>query len=422
MTDTSTDTATQPEKDEKKLAQSDSPELAALKAQKAILEEQAAMAESRKKIVSATLASEVKPLEGTVKIDADNPVESQILAYKSLNSVAQRIADKVAAKKPARVLIHADTDLSGLLGFQAFVRQLELIHTQLTGEKEAAEATLIDARQVAQGKIVAIAAPGLLMAPLVIGAAIRSSIDLLSLFRTDVSLKYKDLTIGDLALVASVSGHLLEKNIDIYYPSVMPPGMFSKDSDVLNRLKEMDKAREALDGVHRNVTDLKAELKQQIETLNTEITTAAAANPPQDVTSKKALRDRKQTALNELAASDARLTAAATAWTAFQSALIKADENSGLNALTRLIRAEKLATVAGADSHLLLLKVAAAGGGHKTKRNLFYSGKVFYGGGAIVEFILFEPSGKMAAAATLPAYSGLIELKEPECSSMVLVT
>jgi hypothetical protein len=77
-------------------ASSDSPELSRLKAQNALLEQQAAIAENRKKIIDATLPSGVEPLKGETKIDGDNPIEGQILAYKRWASLLRTLLERSA--------------------------------------------------------------------------------------------------------------------------------------------------------------------------------------------------------------------------------------------------------------------------------------------------------------------------------------
>lgn len=245
-------------------AQPDSLELAALKNQTAILEEERKQAEARQKLVSATFpSSDVKPLEGAVKVDGDHPVESQVLAYHALNRLAQKIADIVAGKKPSRVLIHSDADINSLMSFQSFVEQMSLIRAELTGVNETATSALEDAKLTLSGAPMPAAEGALALgfAPLVVGAALRSAIDLLSLFRVDVSLKSKDLTINDLALVAAVSGHLVEKKIPVFNPSLMPPNLFAKASQVCAGLQELDEISDDLDQTRRALELFQEKLK-----------------------------------------------------------------------------------------------------------------------------------------------------------------
>ena len=391
--------------------------------QTAILKEQLSQAETRQKLIATVLpSSDVKPLEGTVKIDGDHPVESQILAYHALNRLARKIAEVVAGFKPQRILIHSEADINSLMSFQSFVGQMSLIGDELNGVNEDAKSALEDAEQILSGA----PTPGedavvsLSLAPVVVGAALRSAIDLLSLFRVDVSLKSKDLTINDLALVAAVSGRLVGSGVTVFNPSLIPPRLFAKESQVRGSLRELDTLSGGLDETRRAVEVFQEKVKAAITELSNKLTLAATASPSPDTESLKQAIDIRQRVSDRLAVITARLNATATAFNTFREALLKTDDAAGLNTLARLLRSEKLSGAAGEDSHLLVLKVAAAGGGVKTKQSKFSSGTVMYSGGAIVEYLLFAPDGSTAAAGTLPAYTGFIEVNEREEESIDL--
>jgi hypothetical protein len=222
----------------------DPPELAALKNEKRMLDEQAGIAEARKRIVAAT-SPEVKPLEGEVKIDGDHPIESLILAYGVVDGLSDRIAAAVSAKATS-VILHNDADVTALLSLPAFQTQLDLIEAALDAERTAAEHTL-DALSEAQPKVrpeaqarARLVAP---VDPMVAGGIIRSAVDLLSYFRVDVSLKYKDFTIADHAFTAAVAGKLAEKNVRVYDPQRVPPNLFDGSSDIREKLRTLTTLR-----------------------------------------------------------------------------------------------------------------------------------------------------------------------------------
>lgn len=91
----------------------DSPELARLKAQNALLEQRAAIAENRNKLIGANFPSDVQPLKGETKIAGDHPIEGEILAYRALIQLSTDIANKIAAlaEKRGRILIHSEADI-----------------------------------------------------------------------------------------------------------------------------------------------------------------------------------------------------------------------------------------------------------------------------------------------------------------------
>jgi hypothetical protein len=390
----------------------ENPELVAIKSESAIVAEQLVIAQNRQKMLAMIVPSDLKPPEGTLKVDGDHPMESQILAYRSLNQAANAIAAKVLEAKPTQVLIHADADVSALFGLQAFMAQLDLIEAEFDKDIQLAKTALADAKTVADGQLLAQAA-GFMLAPMVIGTVIRSAVDLLAMFRTDITLKYKDLTIGDLALVAAVSGCLCE-HIPVYNPTLLSPHPFDMSSAIVKRLEDLTGLQRNLENQQTAVANLQARLKQQIDELSDQIKTMASATPLQN--SGKTERDRikRQEQFDRLAAVNSNLSTAIISFANLKAGLLKSDDASGMNALTKIIRAEKFKAAAGTNSHILVLKMAAAGGGFQTKKKALGSTDISYSGGSIVEAFLFDPTGKIAYAATLPFYTGFVSVKERE--------
>jgi hypothetical protein len=130
----------------------------------------------------------------------------------------------------------------------------------------------------------------------------------------------------------------------------------------------------------------------------------------------------------------ARLRAKNDQFARFVEALVKADATTGLNSLTSYIRAENmLAALKGPQGqdrnfYWLQLKVLKAGGNNRIKTNpvidVFTGGnRLSHSGGAVVEYILFDPNGKSVAADTITEYSGYIKsdrvkkLKNPKLLS-----
>jgi hypothetical protein len=405
----------------------DSPELARLKQKKALLDQQLGIAETQRKLVQELLPSSIKAPEGAITLEGDHPIESHILAYKALGALADKIVKAIQAKVTnGKIVIHSEADINDLLGLQAFSAQIDLIDRELQNEVESAKNALEPAKQIEipETALAASAAPAL--APLIVGGAIRTAADLISLFQADVSFKYKDLTIGDRALVAAVAGKLAAEGAvskgegsqgtvpkrTVYYPSFVPPLLLDPNSQIGSKLQNLHRRRANIDAVQKNIALLQHQLKQEIEQLTDKI--AADPNSKELPTFKQSRAD-KQRSSDRLAVVDARLSAVSANFTAFQNALLKMDD-SGLNALTRILRAEKLSAAAD-GAYFLLLKVTAAGGGSRTKRWLWTRPKVFYSGGAIVEFVLFAPCGKIIASGVLPEYGGFVQIKDRKDSS-----
>ena len=279
----------------------DSPELARLKAKNTVLEQQAALAENRNKLISANFPSDIQPLKGETKVAGDHPIEGEILAYKALIQLSADITDKIIAAiavKPGRILIHCEADIGLLLGYQAFLAQMEVIRTRIDDETEKAERLLsrpdfhpvahapehletpgikgfvaLDAGGKAAAGVAGTALEGVLGgAPVALaGAAIRSAISLISLFRTDVSLNYSDLAIGDRALITAVSGRLAAAHVEVYDPALMPPHLMDTDSDITETLEDCNEKCSRLEGVRKKIEAKQSELKNKIEDLTKRI-------------------------------------------------------------------------------------------------------------------------------------------------------
>lgn len=130
----------------------------------------------------------------------------------------------------------------------------------------------------------------------------------------------------------------------------------------------------------------------------------------------------------------ARLRAKNDQFEKFVEALVKADASTGLNSLTSYIKAENmLAALKGPQGqdrnfYWLQMKVLKAGGNNRIKTNplidVFTGGnRLSHSGGAVVEYILFDPDGKSVAADTITQYSSYIgsgrvkKLKNPKLLS-----
>jgi hypothetical protein len=313
------------------------------------------------------LPSQVKALEGTTKLEGD-PIECQILAYQQVNKLATEIGTAIMAiaVKPTKIVIYSESEINLVLGLKAFKAQLTLAKDRLKAEIENAKTAITTA----------------------------------------------DLTIPDVSLAAAVAAALIKQSpsLPVYHSSIIPPDLLKDSATLLATLSSLSDLRSELDESQHGLARMQAKLKAKIDKLTTKIAADVAAN--KDTSKDQASLDREQGAHDLLSAATARAQASAASYDAFALALLKADETTGSNGLARILRAEKLAAAA-AGAHWLVLKVAAAGGGYKTKHWLWWpTTKVVYSGGAIVQFMLFNDSGKIDAAGVLPKYSGFIKVTD----------
>jgi len=102
----------------------------------------------------------------------------------------------------------------------------------------------------------------------------------------------------------------------------------------------------------------------------------------------------------------------------FLEALVQAGAGGGANALTSFIKAENIQSALSSDesknSYWLQLKVVKAGGNNRIKTNLLWDiftggNRVSHSGGVIVEYILYETTGRAVASDTIAEYTDYIK-------------
>lgn len=419
-----------------------SPELQALMDQNAILAQQVTAVQNQAKLISTALPSDVKPLDGVTKTEGDHPVESQFLAYRAVQAIAQKIADDPSMPVANHtVVIYCESELNSLLSYQSFRQQLELLQTQMTQERDRAQTQLKTAQETIDDTARAFRDALPIVAPLLATSAVKSAVDLLSLFRTDVDIRSKDIPIADQALIAPLAAALAAKRVKVFHPSVLPPKFLDPASDLLKALEDLAGLRNDLQDKIDDAAAKQALLKRQSDTLAQEIAVASglkktAADLAVEASTDKQAALKKEQAENAVVLQDmetftgiqskdaddrkvakdsmaekldglvTRLNAVNASYATLQAALVKGDDTSPL---VKLIRAEKLKAAMGTGGFTLQIKMAASGGGVQVKRNLLYS-KVSYSGGAIATWMLFNPDGSVKGGGIARDYTGLIEV------------
>ena len=95
------------------------------------------------------------------------------------------------------------------------------------------------------------------------------------------------------------------------------------------------------------------------------------------------------------------VSSASTSLGAVQNSLI-AVSATGTSSLTAILRAETLlAKINSANVPVLSIKTSVLGGAVVTRQNLFTGGHLFYTGGAIANFVLFDATGKLLNSGVL---------------------
>lgn len=305
------------------------------------------------KALRESLGLKTTALEGKTSLGDTVAIESAILAYQSLSSIGGEIARDLRALNIKQVILLNPPDLTGFHDLRWIEARAEVIRRMFEAVKTPAQPT-------AQEEAIAAAIGTVAMLA-------TTAIDLFSLFRVEVEIKSFDLTLEETAL-ASELARKLKPETTLFYPQILPfdlssPGALS-NSKLNQALEDLFKAQ--------------------------------------------------QEAESRAASGDKDLEAAKAAFQSLKDDLFKVDATSGTTLLARLLRAEILASQLEKEgSHLLYLKITKAGGSQRTDHSRFKrKDAIFYGGGAVVTYILFARDGSIASSQTLYLHSGFREFGE----------
>lgn len=418
--------------------------------EKAKAQAQQAVAEAEKAKFMANLpAPNTKPLEGKVDIDDKAGYFADILAYESIGENAEKIAEAVKAKL-------GDDEHVYLVKQPDYLKaaiQLQEIEKRLTALDETFKA-LLDRYKTAGGQFVITETPGalaLMAAPAILGTLA----DVAALFRVDRSIKGRQPSVPDEALMAEVA-HALgdkakDKRVEILRPSLNAkpnPAILSKlqatqilcDKATL-RLAEIRGvtagATNQIEFLLGSITEIQAELiksaadfvaerndiKNEIRRLKdlyekTEksdersrlskaiqeqeniLPTVAQREREQRDKINRDLSDRKarlETQRDQKAKGDlaiAQLDGAIKAFSDFNQKLLSIPDGGTTSPLASL--AEACIVRDFADRSLLLsVSVVGQGGEVETRRSIWTSGKVYHRAGTACSYVLFDKYGKV---------------------------
>jgi len=363
-------------------AGTDSPDIKALRREKEELGLRAEIAASRRTLVGLGLSG-VKTPEGEIKIDGETPIEGVILSYRALESVAAAIAERVAGAQPdpsLRVVLHDAAIFKGISVLSALREQLDLLD---------AEATALIGEVSPAGGLETVAGAALPTA----GALISSAVELVSLFRKDVTLNYGKVEPADRTLAVAVAGALTAKGVVVIDSAMVPidPAGGTKGSTLSAKLQALHEKRTRLAAMGRSLASTR---KARATKLQPEAAAPEGADAP---------------AADEETPQEMAVSAMVAALGTFLDTLLKVDEATGAARLAQMLDAEKLEARLDPKTVFLWLKVDAAGGASRVTKSLF-SSAVDYSGGAVASFSLYGRDGVLRAAGTVPRYTGFVTL------------
>ena len=424
---------------------------------KAAAEARKAAAEARKAEQDARFPqSDIKTLEGkTTLAEKDPRVEEQLAGHISVAQAANRIAASLHTAYPhmTALLIYNEGDIQALLVYSAATKRIDTYSVRYSN-LAAAESAALAADPIWTGpnppcdEASFARAEGLggagLINPLGVATSVLGSFgEILSFFRTDVSIQGSTFTVGEPVIVTEVFRALRSEykgSIALYYPSEIPPGFDpTRDSQVIGKLEALFNSKANAEAIAAQISRRVADKRELIGKLRKCQGAAAAAQgslqkiisdqqkkvddlvkailqePKGRPTAEQKTQLEKEEAklddiksrlepriaalrqtnrqydddIGKLEKQIAALQAAVAPLAALNAQtdllakdIVKVNETTGLNPLTAFIRAEMIQKfMQENDAYWLKLRVVVAGGNTKVKTNLIVD--VFNGGNRI---------------------------------------
>jgi hypothetical protein len=334
-------------------------EMEILKKEKDKAELERAKAEAERKAFDAAFPkSDLKALEGKIKLEETDSIDSQILVHESMTRVAGQIAKALKAAVPnlKKVIIYNERDINALANYLAVRSAVEALTKRYD-------------EVLNRGRLESFTSP---LLPIdVVSGTLTSFINLAALLRTDTEIKGKSVSIEEASLVSEVARNLKAqyRDVDVIYPMIYLPGMLSAGSSNTPRIL----------AAFKTLSSKRAQADQAIVSL--------------DALSGEAAKNREKPAqLKTLNEEYEKLTT-------YVSII---DNKTGLSPLTVLLKAEVLSNnIEEDDCSILYMKVLASGANNKISRNLILGSKLSYKGASIINYILFDKTGAIKLSGTL---------------------
>jgi len=371
-------------------AASDDPKVVEAQKRQALAEAEKARAEAERDAYKAKIGeiSTDKLPKGTITAEKLE-IEGRILAYRSADNSTTAIVTSVGSvvPKPGKVVLFSSKELNGLMTYQAFSAQTNLLIARvplLTTMPPLLTDHLTKPCSTTPRKFV----PPLL--------AVDTALQVLALFKVDTSIAGAEVTLDDFAIYAMIASKLRASSIDVVYLPSYYPNVFGPPPPALKIYKlfgDLNQKQFDLGDFSATIDQRKADLakRQTAETDN-------------------ACKALYQVDLDALAARQTEVKETQTLLGQIIAGLTKPDDQTGLNLIHTFATAEQLAT-AFPSAYLLQVKPIAAGGSTKTTTNILGS-KLSFSGGSIISFMLFDTSGAVVAAGTSPLYGGYVRDKK----------
>jgi hypothetical protein len=366
-----------------------------------------AIAEAQRATLLAQLPpTETKALEPKATVDASAVGVIQLQAFKAIRDLAAQMARAIRDQFPqlCTILLYNAPDVLTLARYRTFEKESRLIARGYAGALPVAPGETAGAGGGAKSAAFASA----LFAPAVAVTAVKSVIDLVALFRTNVDIKGASVTFDDATLAAEVSRTLRSvfntkpksahgadgaghdeypDSLEVIYSALVAPGLLGEGSDeesgLLNDLEALGRQRQ--------------ESALEVAAFDNLDAAAKAASPDKErVASLKSLNARFDILMAGVVQTED--AASALSVTSFIT-------------LTDLLKGEHLARRMRPGKSAILFVKAVGGGESKVTQNLLRGAKIFQNGRAALTYLLFSDTGKLVLSDVLCANTEFVEIK-----------
>ena len=258
--------------------------------QNRLLEKKKTNAQLKKDIRDAQPQPTTTPLEGKTTVDENVVIETQMVTYKAMSDVADRIGNEIYQKFPGAqsIAIYDAEELENLKHYRAMSpiltgriesleKQYDNVLPRLTQNSKLLMSFKIrnslveaSAATTASNALTTSSVESLTSFTDPITAAtigLRTFADLMALFRSDTDIKGKSVTVEESAIVAETFRALRNRfsgNLSLYYPKVVSPEVFLEECRVGTDRTYCSPTLSALAGLYAKKEEADRKLSEQM--------------------------------------------------------------------------------------------------------------------------------------------------------------
>lgn len=375
---------------------------------KDIAETNAAIAQADQKRLQAEKDNfkgpDVKSLEGKITSDGTF-IESRILAAASLNKAFDKLLNAIKCDKNFKdgaavtFIMYNAADFGSIELYHSIQAQIATLSDNFT--KNIGIANHILQPPAADPQLAGGAFP--VLASFAIAGALRSVIDIVSLFRTNTNFSNFDMPVDDVSLIASFTHavHHVKKEWKVFAPATYPIGLLSPSTAATSNLI---KALEELRALSNKIDDLGKAFDNQLISLQQDLLIATPEAAKKAVQNKIELLSFAKDSLQQLVPIYSQL----------EKTLASVDATTNISMQAVLLRAERFVErLAKEHTYIIKLSVTSRGSNRVTD-NLFLPSRITHSGGTQLSCIIFSPGGEIIFSHNTHHY---IKYKKPDVIS-----